>query len=139
MSWNNQSCRATTAESINTVFISLFHKVKGMFLYTYFIFSYYNWFGSPVYTCFLDASKAFDRVEHWSLFKKLIDRNVPLVVVRILVNWYRQQTLCVKWGRNTSSFFTVSNGVRQGGILSPFLFTLYIDELSYQLNNSNLG
>ena len=103
------------------------------------VISYYNWFGSPVYTCFLDASKAFDRVEHWSLFKKLIDRNVPLVVVRILVHWYRQQTLCVKWGRNTSSFFTVSNGVRQGGILSPFLFTLYIDELSYQLNNSNLG
>ena len=70
---------------------------------------------------------------------KLIDRNVPLVVVRIFVHWYRQQTLCVKWGRNTSSFFTVSNDVRQGGILSPFLFTLYIDELSYQLNNSNLG
>ena len=85
------------------------------------------------------TSKAFDRVEHWSLFKKLIDRNVPLVVVRILVHWYRQQTLCVKWGRNTSSFFTVSNGVRQGGILSPFFFTLYIDELSYELNNSNLG
>ena len=51
-----------------------------------------------------------------------------LVVVRILVHWYRQHTLCVKWGRNTSSFFTVANGVRQGGrpILSPFLFTLYI-------------
>ena len=73
---------------------------------------------------FLDASKAFDRVEHWSLFKKLIDRNVPLVVVRLLVHWYRQQTLCVKWGRNTSSFFTVTNDVRQGGILSPFLFTI---------------
>ena len=54
------------------------------------VISYYNWFGSPVYTCFLDASKAFDRVEHWSLFKKLIDRNVPLVVVRLLVHWYRQ-------------------------------------------------
>ena len=40
------------------------------------VIPYYNWFGSPVYTCFLDASKAFDRVEHWSLFKKLIDRNV---------------------------------------------------------------
>ena len=103
------------------------------------VISYYNWFGSPVYTCFLDASKAFDRVEHWSLFKKLIDRNVPLVVVRLLVHWYRQQTLCVKWGRNTSSFFTVTNGVRQGGILSPFLFTLYVDDLSHQLNNSKVG
>ena len=86
------------------------------------VISYYNWFGSPVYTCFLDASKGFDRVEHWSLFKKLIDRNVPLVVVRILVHWYRQQTLCVKWGRNTSSFFTVSNGVRQGAV---FVYSLH--------------
>ena len=103
------------------------------------VISYYNWFGSPVYTCFLDASKAFDRVEHWSLFKKLIDRNVPLVVVRLLVHWYRHQTLCVKWGRNTSSFFTVTNGVRQGGILSPFLFTLYVDDLSHRLNNSKVG
>ena len=39
----------------------------------------------------------------------------------------------------TSSFFIVTNGVRQGGILSPFLFTLYIDELSHQLNNSKVG
>ena len=38
--------------------------------------TYYNCFGSPVYTCFLDASKAFDRVEHGSLFKKFIDRYV---------------------------------------------------------------
>ena len=88
---------------------------------------------------FLDASKAFDRVEHWSLFKKLIDINVPLVVVRLLVHWYRQQTLCVKWDRNTSSFFTVTNGVRQGGILSPCLFTLYVDDLSHKLNNAKVG
>ena len=65
------------------------------------VISYYNCFGSPFYTCFLDASKAFDRVEHSSLFMKLIDRNVPLVVVRLLVHWYRQPALCVKWGRNT--------------------------------------
>ena len=64
---------------------------------------------------------------------------MPLVVVRVLVHWYRQHSLSVKWGRNTSPFFTVTNGVRQGGILSPFLFTLYIYELSYQLNNSNVG
>ena len=36
--------------------------------------------------------------------------------------WYAHQTMCVRWGSSVSSKFTVSNGVRQGGILSPFLF-----------------
>ena len=40
---------------------------------------------SPVYTCFLDASKAFDRISHWTLFKKLIACNTPLLIVRILL------------------------------------------------------
>ena len=34
------------------------------------ILHYYNYCNSPVYTCFLDASKAFDRVNHWTMFKK---------------------------------------------------------------------
>ena len=36
------------------------------------IIQYYNYYNSPVYTCFLDASEAFDRVNHWTMFKKLI-------------------------------------------------------------------
>ena len=40
--------------------------------------------------------------------------------------WYAHQTMCVRWGSSVSSKFTVSNGVRQGGILSPFLFNIYI-------------
>ena len=36
-------------------------------------------------------------------------------------------------------FFNVTNGVRQGGILSPKLFIVYMDGLSDQLNNSNIG
>ena len=36
----------------------------------------------------MDASKAFDRVNHWLLFKKLIDRGMPLIFVRILMEWY---------------------------------------------------
>ena len=38
--------------------------------------------------------------------------------------------MCVRWGGSVSSKFTVSNGVRQGGILSPFLFNVYMDDLS---------
>ena len=45
----------------------------------------------------------------------------------------------VKWGNCDSISFTVTNGVRQGGVLYPKLFTVYMDVLSDQLNNSNIG
>ena len=38
-----------------------------------------------------------------------------------------------------SDSFSVSNGVRQGGILSPYLFCVYMDDLSKKLNNVNAG
>ena len=52
---------------------------------------YYTKQKSFVYTCFLDAAKAFDRVSHWTFFSKLIKRNIPLVIVRIIAFWYQTQ------------------------------------------------
>ena len=59
--------------------------------------------------------------------------------MRILVYWYRTQTMYVQWDICDSSAFKVTNGVRQGGILSLKLFIVYMDDLSDQLNNSNIG
>jgi exonuclease III len=103
------------------------------------VVEYYRSRNSTVLTCFLDASKAFDRVNHWCLFKKLLKRGVPSLVVRLLCFWYATQTFCVKWGSATSVPFSTKNGVRQGGILSPRLFTLYMDDLSHKLNSINAG
>jgi hypothetical protein len=100
---------------------------------------YYREHSSPVFTCFLDASRAFDRVNYWTLFKKLIQRGVPLLLVRLLSFWYNTQQCCIKWGNSTSVYFTTSNGVRQGGILSPRLFSLYIDYLSTLLHDLKVG
>ena len=94
---------------------------------------------STSYTCFLDASKAFDKINHFKLFRKLLDRKTPIVIVRILLFWYGKQTVCIKWGRCTSGFFSISNGVRHGGILSPKLFLVYIDDLSDKLVKCKVG
>ena len=87
----------------------------------------------------MDASKAFDMVNHWTLFKVLIDKGVPLIIVRILYIWYRTQTACVRWGTNVYNPFDIANGVRQGGLLSPKLFNVYLDGLSVLLNSLPVG
>ena len=94
---------------------------------------------TPVFVVFLDASKAFDRINHDILFCKLLQRGLPLPFVRILYTWYKTQTMSVRWGNTLSSSFRVSNGVRQGGVLSPILFNLYNDELSTELGNCGVG
>jgi len=45
----------------------------------------------------------------------------------------------IKWGKHFSEPFHVSNGVRQGGVQSPCLFAVYLDDLSNELNNIKAG
>ena len=76
------------------------------------------------------------------LFTKLLRRGAPGYIVRLLMFWYAHQTMCVRWGGSVSSKFKVSNGVRQGGILSPFLFNvyyIYVDDLSVNLMKCPTG
>ena len=94
---------------------------------------------NTVFVTFLDASKAFDRLDHWLLFEKLIYRKVPLFIVRLLIVWYSLQRMHIRWGNTFSTFICVSNGVKQGGIISPVLCNVYMDDLSCVLNRSNIG
>ena len=52
---------------------------------------------------------------------------------------YTSQTLQVKWGNSVSRKFNCLNGVKQGGVLSPILFCIYMDELLNKLNNCGVG
>ena len=99
----------------------------------------YTFNDSDVYGCFLDASKAFDRVMHNLLFEKLLKKNLSPVVVRTLLSWYSDQLVSVRWNSAHSEMFSVANGVRQGGVLSPILFTVYIDDLLSQLEDAGIG
>ena len=59
--------------------------------------------------------------------------------VRILVFWYSSQTMLVKWDGCLSVPFRIGNGVRQGGILSPYLYAVYMNDLSLSLNSQPIG
>ena len=89
--------------------------------------------GSSVLGCFLDASKAFDMVDHRRLLEK---RGLPSPILRFLASWYCTQEMRVPC---LSQGFNLSNGVRQGGILSPFLFAVYLEGLIEELSNSGDG
>ena len=104
------------------------------------VLKYYTQHHSPVYTCILDASKAFDKINHFKLFRKLLGIKTSIVIVSTSINMKtRTPTPCVKWSRCISDCFSISNGVRQGRILSPKLFFVYVDDLCNKLVKSKVG
>ena len=83
---------------------------------------YFNHQGSPLYICSLDAEKCFDRIWHAGLMFKLWNV-LPLAHWLLLYKWYSMTNAQVKWNSELSKIFKVSQGVRQGSVLSPTYLT----------------
>lgn len=92
-----------------------------------------------VFCSMLDASKAFDGVKYDKLFEVLMKRGLPSPILRLLLYQYTHQRVRTFWKGETSGFFHTVNGVRQGGVLSPILFTVYLDVLLERLRDSGVG
>ena len=95
--------------------------------------------GSSVYMCMLDACKAFDRVNLLTLFKTLHSTGMCPIYLRPLMKIYEEQKMRIRWNTTVTDYFTISNGVKQGGVLSPILFSLYLDQLISRLRHSGMG
>lgn len=117
-----------TKLSTDSAILSLKHAVR-----------YYTDRNTPVYACFLDLSRAFDLVSYQVLWKKLLDRQVSPEIVKIFQHWYGGQVNNVKWSGALSDPYRLECGVRQGGLSSPTLFNLYIDELVAELSSRHVG
>ena len=97
---------------------------------------YFTKSGTTVNLCAIDLSKAFDKVNHFGLYIKLMNRSVPNMLLAVLENWFHIHTTCVSFGSAMSSFFCLEYGIRQGGVLSPQLFNMYIDDVIRHTSNS---
>ena len=102
------------------------------------ISAHYMSHGFSVFACRLDASKAFDLGDHSLLFQQLLQRRTPSFFVRFLIIRYSSQSCNVSWDGASSDSFNVSNGIRQG-VLSPVLFTIYMDILLNMLKSVELA
>ena len=92
-------------------------------------------FQKNIYFCFIDYTKAFDCVDHNKLWKILKEMEILEHLTCLLRNLYAGQEATVRTGHETTDWFQIGQGVRQGCILSPCLFNLYAE---YILRNTGL-
>ena len=79
--------------------------------------------------CAIDLSKTFDKVNHHAIFIKLMTRNLPAALSDILENLFKNCVSSVKWNHIFSYTFAVKLGVRQGSVLSPIMFAIYLNDV----------
>ncbi|NRA93460.1 MAG: reverse transcriptase family protein, partial [Psychroserpens sp.] len=91
------------------------------------------------FCCFIDLRKAYDRVWREGLWKRLWDEGVRGKMWRVIKNLYTKVQSCVLLGREKTQYFNVDEGVRQGCVLSPILFSIFINKLAKDIINSGLG
>ena len=72
-------------------------------------------------------------------FNILISRKLPAFIIRVLFDSYSRQQSSAMWNSCYTEYFYMSNGVKQGSVLSAILFTIYIDRLLILLRYSGVG
>ena len=95
--------------------------------------------GGEVFCCLMDMTKAFDLVKHSILFKKFLKAGLPVIFIRVLIFIYINQYANINWNNQFSSTFSMTNGVRQGAILSGFAYCFYVNELFTTLRKKKSG
>ena len=120
-------------------------KQKSSTLHAEFVISetirYYAHKKSNLYMCSLDAEKAFDSCNWDILFFKLQqEKQIPLRVIKVLSSLYRLGSAKFHYEGCVSSEFSISQRVRQGSILAPYLYNIYFELLLREMESScNFG
>ena len=93
----------------------------------------------PLYVCFVDFKKAFDSVDHKLLLEQLVTYGVKGNFSKVISSLYEQVKSCVRGNNSLTDIFPCNRGVRQGCLLSPILFALYLNDLNRHIKVSSQG
>ena len=85
--------------------------------------------GRWLYSCFIDFSKAFDTIPRDKLLEKLLDFGIDGKFFNMIKNIYTHDKICIKYGESITDAIDVNMGVKQGCILSPLLFNIFLSDL----------
>ena len=99
--------------------------------------SYYKNSKKPVFSCFVDFSKAFDSINRVALFYKLGTLGIKGDMLKLLYNVYSSSEYVIKANRQFSKPVSSNVGVKQGCNLSPLLFNLFINDIHTIFNDCN--
>ena len=93
--------------------------------------------GKMLYTCFIDFSKAFDSILRDKLLQKLLGHGINWKFFNIIKSMYLNDKCRVKVGNDLNEIINPTRGVREGCILSPLLFNIFLTDLPVAIKSSD--
>ena len=90
-----------------------------------------------IFSCFVDFSKAFDTIPRDLLFEKLLKYGINGKFFNNIKTMYTNDNCCIKVGNKLTESFLANQGVKQGCILSPLLFNIFIADIVERFETEN--
>ena len=94
------------------------------------------WHQKDLYLVFRDFKKAFDGVWHAALWATMKKNNISTNLIRVIKNLYDKATSAVLFNSSIGDWSQTTVGVRQGCLLSPTLFDIFLERIMRRLRRS---
>jgi hypothetical protein len=88
-----------------------------------------------IVSLFIDFKKAFDTVDPKLLHRKLFHYGFDNCALNLIANYFEGRQQCVKINQKLSNMHALKLGVPQGSIIGPIFFLIFINDLSFILDD----